>query len=248
MPLPTRPYSLPRIPPERMLKNAREFHKYVARRRTCRAFSDRPVPGELIEACVASANTAPSGANSQPWRFVAIDDPAIKREIRIAAEKEDELDQNGRMPAGWRSTMKYVGAGPGKPVLESAPWLVAVFRLNWQKSNGRRIKTFFPIESTGLACGFFLTACHMAGLATMVHAPNPSRFLGQILNRPRNESPFLLIPVGYPAADCRVPDIAKKPVADVLTWNRPAQARTRRRSNSGDEQPEGLELPQRTKP
>ncbi|UCG33135.1 MAG: nitroreductase family protein, partial [Phycisphaerales bacterium] len=195
-------------------------HKYVARRRTCRAFSDRPVPREIIEACVAAANTAPSGANSQPWHFVAIDDMDVKREIRTVAEKEDELNYGGRMPAGWRATMKYVGAGPGKLFLESAPWLMAVFRLNWQAVNGQRLKTFFPIESVGLACGFFLVACHMAGLATMVHAPNPNRLLGRILNRPSNEVPFLLIPVGYPAEDCQVPHLAKKAVDQVLTWNR----------------------------
>lgn len=227
MPPTTASYSLPRMTPDQMLTHARRFHKYVAKRRTCRAFSDRPVPREIIEVCVAAANAAPSGANSQPWHFVAVDDPAIKRDIRSAAEKEDELDCSGRMPAGWRATMKHVGAGPGKLVLESAPWLMAVFRLNWQAVNGQRLKTFFPIESVGLACGFFLVACHMAGLATMVHAPNPNRLLGRILNRPSNEVPFLLIPVGYPADDCRVPNLAKKSVDQVLTWNRRPQPQRR---------------------
>jgi nitroreductase len=225
--------------PDQMLTHARRFHKYVARRRTCRAFSHRPVPPEIIEACVAAANTAPSGANSQPWHFVAIDDPGVKRDIRAAAEKEDELNCSGRMPAGWRATMKYVGAGPGKSLLESAPWLMAVFRLNWQEVNGQRLKTFFPIESVGLACGLFLVACHMAGLATMVHAPNPNRLLGRILNRPSNEVPFLLIPVGYPAADCQVPNLAKKTVDQVLSWNRRSRPRPQERIEEQAPLPQG---------
>ena len=218
MPLPTVPYSLPDLPPDKMLRRAQAFRDHMLTRRTCRDFSDKPVARELIETCIAVANDAPSGANRQPWRFVAVSDPAIKREIRIAAESEEHQSYEHRMPPEWLEALEPLGTGPAKPFLETVPWLVAVFRIDWEIIEGVKYKNYYPLESVGLACGFFLAACHMAGLATLTHTPSPMRFLRDILNRPENEKPFLLIPVGHPAPNCQVPDVTKKSVSDVTVW------------------------------
>lgn len=220
MPLPTIPYSLPEMTPEARLAAVREFTHKIRSRRSCRAFSDKPVPRELIESCVAAANLAPSGANRQPWCFVAVDDPTLKREIRTAAEAEERENYEHRFPDPWLAALEPLGTGPDKPYLEIAPWLVAVFCVNWDVIDGEKRKNYYVHESVGLAAGFFLVACHFAGLATLTHTPSPMTFLRDILGRPENEKPFLLIPVGYPADDARVPDITKKPVADVMLWNR----------------------------
>jgi len=220
MPPTSLPYSLPNLSPTEMLARARNFDSLMCSRRSCREFSPRPVPGELIEACVAVANRAPSGANRQPWRFVAVDDPDLKREIRLAAEEEERTNYERRMPAEWLEALEPLGTSWEKPFLEVAPWLVAVFRVDWEMVEGRCRKNYYPVESAGLACGFFLAACHQAGLATLTHTPSPMGFLRTILGRPENEKPYLLIPVGHPAENCRVPDLAKRPVSAVLTWNR----------------------------
>lgn len=220
MPAPTKPYTLPQHSEDSMRRRADEFIEQMSQRRSCRYFSDQPVPRDIIERVIAVGNTAPSGANRQPWRFVAIDDSEIKREIRIAAEKEEHESYNHRMPQEWLDALEPIGTDEHKPFLEIAPWIVVLFRVDWEMVGDEKYKSYYPIESCGIAAGMFLTACHMVGLATLTHTPSPMRFLREILNRPASEKPFLLIPVGYPADDCTVPDIPKKPVDQVIQWNR----------------------------
>jgi len=214
------PYDFPFFPKQEMLPRAESILAHMRARRSCRAFDPEPVPRELIEKLIAVAHTAPSGANRQPWRFVAVDDPAIKHEIRLAAETEERESYAHRMPPEWLEALEPLGTGPEKPFLEIAPWLVILFRVDWEEVDGKRLHSYYPAESIGIAAGFFLMACHHVGLATLTHTPSPMKFLREILCRPINEKPFLLIPVGYPAGDCTVPDIPKKPLADVLFWNR----------------------------
>lgn len=214
------PYDFERMPPDEMLRRANELRANLRTRRSCRSFSDQPVPRELIESLIAVAHTAPSGANRQPWRFVAIDDADIKREIRIAAETEEHESYTRRMPEDWLSALEPLGTDEHKPFLEIAPWLIAVFQVTWEYVGETKQPNYYPVESVGLACGMFLAACHLCGLATLTHTPSPMKFLQSILHRPENERPFLLIPVGYPAAGCQVPQIEKKPLDAVLQWNR----------------------------
>lgn len=214
------PYSIPARDPAWQMRRAAELIAEMDGRRTCRDFSPRPVPRELIEQAIAVGHSAPSGANRKPWRFVAIDDPAIKREIRIAAEAEEKESYDHRMPLEWLEALEPIGTTWEKPFLEVVPWLVVIFRVDWDDTDGRRLRNYYPIESTGLAAGFFLMACHQLGLATLTHTPSPMNFLRQICRRPESEKPFLLIPVGYPADGCMVPDLVKKPLADALQWNR----------------------------
>ena len=188
-------------------------------RRSCRAFSDEPVPRDLIEKAIAVGHSAPSGANRKPWRFVVVDDPKIKREIRLAAEQEERDNYGRRFPEAWLEALEPIGTDAQKPFLEIAPWLVVMFRIDWEMIDGERTHNYYPAESVGIAAGMFLMACHQIGLATLTHTPSPMKFLREILGRPVNEKPYLLIPVGYPAADCVVPDIPKKPLADAVQWN-----------------------------
>lgn len=186
-------------------------------------FSDRPVSRETIERCVLAAGTAPSGANKQPWRFVAVDDPAIKREIRIAAEAEEREFYSRRATPEWLADLAPLGTDERKPFLEVAPWILVVFKLikTDPDRSGRHHPVYYASESVGLAAGLLITALHHAGLATLTHTPSPMGFLGKILRRPDHERPFLLIPAGYPADDCVVPDIERKPLQEILVWNRP---------------------------
>ncbi|HJO16312.1 MAG TPA: nitroreductase family protein [Phycisphaerales bacterium] len=201
---------------------AQRFKKCVARRRSVRHFSDRPVPGALIETIIAAAGTAPSGANKQPWRFVAVDDPAIKREIRIAAEAEEQRFYNDRAPADYLSDLRPLGTDADKPLLEAAPWLIAVFKIMRDEAdNNLSERTYYVGESVGIACGLLLAAAQHAGLATLTHTPSPMKFLCQILKRPDYERPFLLIPVGWPIDGCLVPDITRKPLDEIMVCNRP---------------------------
>lgn len=191
-------------------------------RRSCRFFSDEPVPRDIIETVIAIGHSAPSGANRKPWRFVAIDDPAMKHEIRVAAEAEERESYDRRMPQAWLDALEPLGTDAKKPFLEIAPWLVVLFRIDWEEVGGERVSNYYPHESTGIAVGMFLMACHQVGLATLTHTPSPMGFLRDICGRPINEKPYLLIPIGYPAKDCTVPDIPKKPLREVLQWNRGA--------------------------
>lgn len=214
------PYSLARRSEPEIRARAASLHAEMSARRSCRFFSDEPVPRDLIESLIAIAHSAPSGANRKPWRFVAVDDPKIRHEIRVAAEAEERESYDHRMPKEWLEALEPLGTNAEKPFLEIAPWLVVMFRIDWEEIAGQRVSNYYPAESTGIAAGFFIMACHQVGLATLTHTPSPMRFLREILGRPVNEKPFLLIPVGYPAADCVVPDIPKKPLQDALQWNR----------------------------
>lgn len=214
------PYQLTERSPAWQMERARSLLAEMEARRSCRYFSDRPVPRELIEHAVAVGHSAPSGANRKPWRFVVIDDPVMKREIRLAAEAEERESYDHRMPREWLEALEPIGTTWEKPFLEIAPWLVVLFRIDWVEEGGRRLKNYYPAESTGIAAGFFLMACHQFGLATLTHTPSPMNFLRTICRRPENEKPYLLIPIGYPAADATVPDLVKKPLPEALQWNR----------------------------
>ena len=192
-----------------------EFRKMMATRRSVREFSAEPVPIELIEEAVRAAASAPSGANQQPWRFVIVGDPELKHKIRTAAESEERTNYEERFPDEWLGALEPFGTDWRKPFLGVAPWLIAVFRIDYGIDDGRKIKHYYVSESVGIATGFLLVALHAAGLATLTHTPSPMGFLSQLLDRPANERPFLLIPVGYPAPDCEVPDIAKKDIEEV---------------------------------
>ena len=219
MPAKTIPYDFVRRSAEQMRSRADELLSEMRTRRSCRFFSDEPVPPDVIEKVIATGHSAPSGANRKPWRFVAINDPKLKREIRIAAENEERESYERRMPPEWLEALEPLGTNAHKPFLEIAPWLVVMFRIDWEEIDGKRYHNYYPSESTGIAAGFFLMACHQVGLATLTHTPSPMGFLRTILGRPVNEKPFLLVPVGHPAADCTVPDIPKKPLAEAFQWN-----------------------------
>lgn len=189
-------------------------------RRTVREFSPDPVPYELIELAIKTAGSAPSGANQQPWHFTIVSDDEIKRRIRIAAEEEERENYSGRFPDEWLEVLAPLGTDWHKDFLEIAPYLIVVFKIDYgiekQPDGGeRRIKHYYVNESVGIACGMLLAALHNAGLATLTHTPNPMGFLSEILERPKNEKPFLLIPVGYPAEGVKVPDITKKTFEEI---------------------------------
>lgn len=209
------------VPSQAPAEAARGFYEIVRRRRSVRMFSDRPVSRETIEWIVRSAATAPSGANKQPWRFVCVQDPALKHEIRLGAEAEEREFYTRRASADWLADLAALGTDENKMFLEVAPWLIAVFRLV-RADDGSRV--YYPGESVGIACGLLLAAAHHAGLATLVHTPSPLAFLGRILGRPAHERPFLLIPVGYPADDCVVPraGLARRPLEEVMVIDRGA--------------------------
>lgn len=206
-------------PPAEMKQRADDFYTAIKRRRTVRDFSDRPVPKEIIEACLLAAGTAPNGANLQPWHFVVISNPEIKRTIRIAAEEEEKEFYNGRAPQEWLDALEHLGTDQDKPFLETAPYLIAImaksFNLN---ADGTKVKNYYVKESVGIATGFLINALHHAGLVSLTHTPSPMDFLNEILSRPKNEKPFLLLVVGYPADDATVPEIIKLPLNEISTF------------------------------
>jgi nitroreductase len=212
-------------PPEEMEARSERFLRLMQQRRSVRAFSDRPVPRALIERAVRTAGTAPSGAHRQPWRFAAVDDPGLKREIREAVEVEERESYDGRMNDEWLEALAPLGTDWRKPFLETAPWLVVCFAENYglpagEDGSEERTKNYYVQESCGIACGFFIAALHHMGLATLTHTPSPMRFLGDILGRPKNERPYILFPVGYPAPGAEVPDLERKPLDEIVQWNR----------------------------
>ena len=214
------PLEFERLSPEAQLERARGFHELMKRRRSVREFSPDPVPFELIELAIRTAGTAPSGANQQPWHFTIVSDPEIKRRIRLAAEEEERENYGGRFPAEWLQTLAPLGTDWLKEFLEIAPYLVVVFKIDYgiaiqPDGSERRIKHYYVNESVGIACGMLLAALHHAGLATLTHTPNPMGFLSEILQRPKNEKPYLLIPVGYPAPGAKVPSIEKKRFEEI---------------------------------
>lgn len=219
MPASMIPWSLPALSAAEQAGRAAALRAQMSGRRSCRYFSDRPVPRGLIEQVLEIAHSAPSGANRKPWRFVAIDDPRLKREIRQAAEEEERRNYDTRFPPEWLEALEPIGTSAEKPYLERAPWLIVLFRVDFEEIRGQRIKNYFPMESAAIMAGFLVMACHLVGLATLTHTPSPMNFLRDICRRPSNERPFLLMPVGYPAEDCTVPEIPKKPLAQALQWN-----------------------------
>lgn len=208
-----------RYPEENMRERARGFRQEMARRRTIREFSGRPVPRSIITDCLAAAGTAPSGANMQPWFFVAVTAPDVKRQIRLAAEEEERHFYEHRASQQWLDALAPLGTDDSKPFLETAPWLIAVFEQRWGlTADGARMKHYYPTESVGIATGLLIAALHHAGLATLTHTPSPMKFLNRILGRPTNERPFLLLITGYPAADVQVPDIRRKPLEEIAAF------------------------------
>ncbi len=201
---------------EEQTMRASKFFEMLNCRRTVREYSDRDVPIELIEKAIATAGTAPSGANMQPWRFVVVRDAEMKRKIREAAEKEEYESYHGRMSEKWLRRLAVLGTDEHKPFLEIAPYLIVVFRINSITEDGETEPTYYSQESVGIAVGLLLAALHNMGLATLTHTPSPMKFLQEILDRPKNEIPFVLIPVGYPASDAKVPDISRKPLDEIM--------------------------------
>ncbi len=202
-----------------MAARAAAFYADLRRRRTVREFSDRPVPRDVITDCLRAAGTAPSGANMQPWHFVVITDPAVKRRIRTEAEREERAFYEHKAPREWLDALAPLGTDANKPFLETAPVLIVVFAETYgQLPDGRKVKHYYAQESVGIATGFLIAAVHHAGLASLTHTPSPMGFLNEVLGRPARERPFLLLVVGYPSPDARVPAIAKKPLEAIATF------------------------------
>jgi iodotyrosine deiodinase len=212
------PYKGIRYSKAEMLNRSREFYQYMDRRRTIRDFSDKPVPREVIENIVMTASSAPSGAHKQPWSFCVVSNPTLKKQIREAAEKEEYLNYHGRMTKEWLEDLQPFGTDWHKPFLETAPYLIVVFKKAYDLQGEEKRKNYYVNESVGLAAGFLLTAIHHAGLAALTHTPSPMNFLQEILQRPENERPFLLIPVGHPACDAQAPCLTRKTQEQVLVY------------------------------
>lgn len=212
------PLQFQRISTVEQEQNAEEFYRLLNLRRTVRDFSSEPVPFKIIETAIKTASTAPSGANMQPWRFVVVRDAEIKSKIRVAAEEEERKSYHGRMSDKWLRRLAPLGTDEHKPFLEIAPYLIVVFRIDLivDEKTGETEPTYYSQESVGIAVGMLLAALHNAGLVTLTHTPSPMKFLQEILGRPKNEKPFVLIPVGYPAEGALVPDISRKPIEEIM--------------------------------
>jgi nitroreductase len=216
------PLEFERLSPEEQLRRSREFLAEIQKRRTVRDYSSEPVPFELIQNAIAAAASAPSGANQQPWTFVVVSDPEIKRKIRIAAEVEERESYENRMSQEWLGALAHLGTDWHKPHIEDAPYLIVVFRqaygvkIDPETGDEIKIKHYYSEESVGIAVGILLTALHLSGLATLTHTPSPMKFLSEILERPANERAYVLIPVGYPADGAEVPVITKKRLEEVM--------------------------------
>jgi iodotyrosine deiodinase len=215
-PPPTVALDFRRLSEAEMLARARAFRDELARRRTVRDFAPDPLPPGILELCIQAAGSAPSGAHRQPWTFVVVQDRAVRARLRAAAEEEERLLYRERISAEWRAALRPLGTDEHKPFLETAPGLIAVFRHVYGLEDGVKHTNYYTQESVGIAVGFLLAALHHAGLATLTHTPSPMGFLSEVLGRPVNEKPYLLIPVGYPAPGCRVPDLVRKPLDAIL--------------------------------
>ncbi|MDZ7659873.1 nitroreductase family protein [Fodinibius sp.] len=206
-------------PVEEMRERARSFYEEMKRRRTVREFSDREVPREIIKDCIRAAGTAPNGANKQPWHFAVVSDPDVKKEIRKAAEEEEKEFYERRATDEWLEALAPLGTDADKPFLEEAPYLIAIFSESYGiKENGEKETHYYVKESVGIATGMLITAIHNAGLVSLTHTPSPMGFLNEILDRPENERPFLLLVVGYPKEDVKVPDISKKSLDEITSF------------------------------
>lgn len=212
------PHQFERLEPDESVRRADAFFAEMERRRSVRFFSDTPVPRHLIEQAIRTASTAPSGAHRQPWRFVLTGDPDVKRQIREAAEEEERINyEGGRLPEHWREALEPLGTDWHKEFLETVPWIVVMFEERYGVNpDGSRRHNFYVKESCGIAAGIFITALHHMGLATLTHTPSPMAFLTKLLERPENERPFCMFPIGYPADDCVVPDLRRKTLGEVL--------------------------------
>jgi iodotyrosine deiodinase len=211
------PYKSIQIDEKEMTQRSKAFYQYLNLRRSVRDFSNRTVSKEVIEKIIMTASSAPSGAHKQPWTFCAVSNPLIKNKIKNAAEKEEYESYNNRMSEEWLDALKPMGTNWEKPFLEIAPWLIIVFKKAYDiDENGSRHKNYYVNESVGIACGFLITAIHQAGLVTLTHTPSPMNFLQKILDRPANERPYLLLPVGYPSKEATVPNFERKPANKVI--------------------------------
>lgn len=216
MPYTPIPLEFERLTAREQLARSREFLAHLQARRSVRQFSREPVPFELVANAVAAAGTAPSGANQQPWTFVVVSDPEVKRQIRLAAETEEREAYEHRMTDEWLRALEPLGTDWRKPHIEDAPYVIVVFEQAYGLDGGRRWKHYYAKESVGIAVGLLLASLHLAGLATLTHTPSPMGFLARILDRPRNERAFCLIPVGYPGDGATVPKLEKKPLEEIL--------------------------------
>ena len=215
----TIPFDFQEYPIEEIQSRALRYYENMSRRRTIRDFSKRVVPIDVIENCIRAADTAPSGANQHPWHFVVVTDPDKKRKIRVAAEKEEKEFYSTRAPKEWLDVLAPLGTDAHKPFLETAPYLIAIFAQNYGvDKDGKKSKHYYVNESVGIATGLLVSAIHYSGLASLTHTPSPMRFLNQILGRPDSERPFLLLIVGYPAANARVPKIRRKSLSEITTY------------------------------
>ncbi len=204
---------------ETMLEKSSQFLHWMEERRTVRDFSDKPLPEELIENLLLTASTAPSGAHKQPWTFCVVSDPQLKKQIREAAEKEEKESYENRMSEEWKKDLAPLQTDWQKPFLEIAPHLIVVFSRSYEvEDNGHKHQNYYVKESCGIACGFLLAAIHHAGLVALTHTPSPMNFLTQLLQRPPNEKPYLLIPIGYPTANCIVPLLTRKGLEEIAVW------------------------------
>jgi len=202
-----------------MISRAEEIYLRFRQRRTVRDFSQDPIPDGILQKALLAAGTAPNGANLQPWHFAVVQNPQLKKKIRIAAEEEEEAFYNGRAPKEWLDTLAPLGTDAQKPFLETAPALIAIFmKTKVPGKDGALRKTYYPKESVGIATGFLIAALHELGLATLTHTPSPMQFLNSLLDRPSEEKPFLLLVVGYPSSDCKVPEISKLPLEDITSF------------------------------
>ena len=207
------------VAPAAMLERAARFNRLMQQRRTVRMFSDRPVAREVIEQCIAAGASAPSGANLQPWHFVAVSDAQTKSRIRVAAEDEERQFYSQRAPQEWLDALAPLGTDEDKPFLETAPWLIAIFAQKWGRlADGRKVKHYYPNESVGIATGLLLAAVHECGLVALTHTPSPMGFLNEILGRPDAEKPYILLVAGYPAEGATVPRITKKPIGEIAVF------------------------------
>jgi iodotyrosine deiodinase len=212
------PYQPERYSPAETAARAAAFHEMVRGRRSVRQFSPEPVAREVIADLIRAAGTAPSGAHRQPWHFVAVSDPALKARIREAAEAEERAFYGGRAPQAWLEALAPIGTDWRKPFLTIAPWLIVVFKRDYEVVDGERRPNYYVCESVGIAVGLLLAAARQAGLVTLTHTPSPMGFLSRELERPRNEKPYVVIPIGYPAAEAVVPDLRRRALEEICTW------------------------------
>jgi len=220
---PFQPLNFTRLDADVQARNARQFFEHMQKRRSVRHFSPEPVSLDIITDCIRAAGTAPSGANRQPWRFIVVGDASIKRKIRIAVEHEERQNYESRFPSEWKQALAPLGTNHRKEYLDIAPWIIVVFKINYEHAGVNTLrgtpmhtKHYYVTESVGIATGILISALHHAGLATLTHTPNPMNFLNDILERPRSESPFVLLPVGYPSCDATVPNITRKTVEEIM--------------------------------